>query len=201
MRSSHTVDGVRVAFDDDRWWPARGSSCRPPSPTAWAFGRSSRRASTSGERRRQGADDDLLGSRGRCQASTTPCPAGRRDGAGPGLHGEGRVDPGARSRLPPATPRSRTRSGPSSTAWRSSTCPPGRFAANAAWLGRLACGPGDGLRSRRWPTTSPAGPRGSDWVPRSSPPRPRAGDCSALRDGHASPRRSPRRREPARRGG
>lgn len=36
MRSSHSLDRLDVAFDDDRLVADAGLLCRPPSPTAWA---------------------------------------------------------------------------------------------------------------------------------------------------------------------
>ena len=36
MRSSHTVDRIDTAFDDDRLVAGAGSSCQPRWPSTWA---------------------------------------------------------------------------------------------------------------------------------------------------------------------
>ena len=66
-----------------------------------------------------------------------------------------------------ATPRSRTPSAISSTAWGSTIYPRGASPPTPP-----------GWPSRAWPTTWPAGPPASVWASRSSPPRP-SGDASS----------------------
>jgi len=38
MRSSHSLDRLDTAFDDDRLVADAGSSCRPPWPITWGCG-------------------------------------------------------------------------------------------------------------------------------------------------------------------
>ena len=100
MRSSHNLDRLGVVFDDARQvadagllLPATLAAAPRPQGARGALARPGLEA-RSGERRRQGDDARPVGARGRRLHRRRGRPARRRDGAGAGLHGEGRLDLG-----------------------------------------------------------------------------------------------------------
>ena len=130
MRSSHSLDRLDTAFDDDRLVPdaglilpatlahhlgLQGARRRAPRP-----GREAR----PGQRRRQAPDARDVGARGRRPHRRRGRPAGRRHGAGAGLHGQGRLDPGHVPAQLPLGPRAPARPGQPGAARRG----PGRRA-------------------------------------------------------------------------